>query len=113
MSGFISFLNKTYGLKLKREIKHHEKQKKRTKDRLENKLIQMMMKPQEDEKFEIQWIIMSLAYFHDLPINIAKKIQMNGLNKTDYTGFTFEWLQKTYWIPAHYYRLKKTVKINI
>ena len=73
LSGFISFLNKNYGLKLKREMKHHEKQKKRTKDRLEKKLIQMMMKPQEDEKFEIQWIITALAYFHNLSLSQAKK----------------------------------------
>lgn len=96
LSGFISFLNKNYGLKLKREMKHHEKQKKRTKDRLEKKLIQMMMKPQEDEKFEIQWIITTLAYFHNLSLSQAKKI---SFTKHENINFLIIYKQDLYWIP--------------
>ena len=74
LSGFISFLNKNYGLKLKREMIHHDKQRDITKDRLEKRLIQMMMKPQESKKFEQKWLLISLAYFHGLSQTDAKMV---------------------------------------
>lgn len=102
LSGFICFLNKTYGLQLKREMKHYEKQKKRTKDRLEKKLIQMMVKPYENDKFKTQWIITALAYFHGLSATQVKIITSCHFIKSDASSYSFLYKNKYYWIPLWY-----------
>lgn len=99
LSGFISFLNKTYGLQLKQKTNRYVKQKVIAKCRLEKKLIQMVMKPQESKKFETQWITTSLAYFHDLSVIQAKKILSDYLVTIEHTGFFLVGKQQSFWLP--------------
>lgn len=99
LSGFISFLNKTYGLQLTRYIEHKNKQKMRTKGRLGKKLIQMITNIDECKNFEKKWIIAAIAYFHNLSIAQTQKILTGNCLKSDKNGFTLEYKKKIYWIP--------------
>lgn len=101
LSGFISFLNKSYGLQLKRILEHHDKQKTRIKNRLEKRLIQMVIKSQEGKKFEREWLIISLAYFHGLSISQSISVLSNSLIKADETEFLVIWKHQSFWLPSY------------
>lgn len=58
-----------------------------------------MMKPQEDEQFEAQWIITALAYFHHLSENHAKKIFTHNSIYIEKTHFILTSMSHEYWIP--------------
>ena len=81
LTGFINFINKNNQLDL--DIKNISIPKKQTrKTKLEKELLQLTRQKIKDESFLKEWLAISLQYFHNMPLSIAKRLSDLPVNIT-------------------------------
>jgi hypothetical protein len=97
ITGFINFLNGTYGLGL---IARVDKKKVREARRrlLEKKIIRMTKCPEEGDDFEKRWIAAGLEYFHNVAVG-RKKLASASVVEDD-EGFRVEVDGRTFFLPS-------------
>jgi hypothetical protein len=98
ITGFINHLNNMYGLDLVAHIN-----KKRSADmhrkKLEVELIALTGEINDSDEFRRKWISTALAYFHQLPKRLCKKISHENITDHEDGNFTIVFSNKSYWIP--------------
>lgn len=73
--------------------------------RLEAALLALLEGERRDEEFKIEWISISLAYFHGLPRRIGKELKGMSIFADAEGNFSVVLKGKTYWFPHWDYRL--------
>lgn len=99
VTGFINFLNRTFGMKLdarpdKRLIEKARRQKK------ERALRQLLRERQEGEAFERKWISAALAYFHGITRFSAQQLNYAAADYKSVPGFNVIDGDDELWVPS-------------
>lgn len=97
LSGFVSFLNRSYGPGIALPQMDGRASKLRRK-KLEAELLALMREGGEGEEFRRRWLSVALAYFHGLPRKAGGTIfDRNILNEADGTYVMLG--ERRYWVP--------------
>lgn len=98
VTGFIVYLNKTYGLQLQAKP---EKRwlKKAKKVKVERELV-ALLRDQGQVDFEVRWIAKALAYFHDRPRVNRKALVYRAEHFDNTDGFSVEHGSSKLWVPS-------------
>jgi len=99
ISGFVAFLREKYQADItlpKADIgKAHRQRKKQ----LEAEMLEIMKEPGSEDGTDRQWLSVSLAYFHELPKSVGKKVENSDIVKHDDGSWTVTWRKQQFWIP--------------
>lgn len=98
VTGFVLFLNKKHDLGLAPRVEMQRVREERRK-RLEGELLALMRHPPREEQGYRQWLGLALAFFHDLPRSVGKKLDLKQVAAQE-DGLKIEWQEETYWIPS-------------
>lgn len=100
LSGFVGFLNQTYGPGIALPRMDGRAAKLRRK-KLEAELLALMREGGEGEEFRRRWLSVALAYFHGLPrrVGILLGYEQGVVHKDG--GVSVAWNGHMYWVPGY------------
>lgn len=104
ISGFVSFINRKYGISL--SVDHKSQQAgTRRKRKLEAELVALIADARGDASFRNRWLSVALAYFHGLPRNVGKSLADEKIVVLADGSFSATLEGKQYWVPCWNYRV--------
>ncbi|MDH0132762.1 hypothetical protein N7381_05850 [Pseudomonas asiatica] len=98
VTGFIGYLNKTYGLQLQTKPEKRWLQKAK-KAKAERELV-ALLREQGQIDFEVRWIAKALTYFHDLPRVNRRALSYKAERFDNTEGFSVEHGSSMLWVPS-------------
>ncbi|MES2024313.1 MAG: hypothetical protein V4448_02025 [Pseudomonadota bacterium] len=98
ITGFISFINKRYDMKLLARLDEKRTSSLRRK-KLEAEIVALVAQKGRSDEFRIKWISVGLAYFHGLPRSVGPKVANGAISTDDNGNFSIQWNEKSYWLP--------------
>ncbi|KPX09288.1 hypothetical protein ALO74_200078 [Pseudomonas syringae pv. cunninghamiae] len=98
VTGFVGFLNRSYGLHLKSKPDKNWLMKAR-RAKAEHELVALLKDP-EAENFESRWIAKALAYFHNVSRVSYKTLSYTSKSVSDTAGFDVAHGSATFWVPS-------------
>lgn len=98
ISGFITFINKSFQLSLTLPSLSQRKIRPRTK-LLEKKLINIYLQKEHTKNDEKKWIKCGLEYFHSVPTATCSKIKQNQITISSDSSYTVLINKTDYWLP--------------
>ncbi|AYG47271.1 hypothetical protein DV532_24445 [Pseudomonas sp. Leaf58] len=98
VTGFVGYLNKTYGLQLGAKPDKRWLQKVK-KEKAERELV-ALLRDQDQGDFEARWIAKALAYFHELPRVNRKTLAYTAERFENTDGFSVQHGSTLLWVPS-------------
>nr|WP_314492555.1 hypothetical protein [uncultured Pseudomonas sp.] len=98
VTGFVGYLNKTYGLQL--EPKPEKRWLRGVKKAKAERELVVLLRDQDQEGFEARWITKALAYFHDLSRVNRKTLVYRAETFEDTEGFSVQHGSIQLWVPS-------------
>lgn len=96
ISGFITFVNREYGLALRIPWKTKTAHRRNLK-KLEKEIVQLYCENTPDK--EIKWIQLGLEYFHSIPRKLTNKVQPEDIIRNEDLSYQVIIYKAHYWLP--------------
>lgn len=103
ITGFVSFMNNEHMANLVLRVDEQKTLLLRRR-RLEAELVALLEGERRGDDFEIEWISLSLAYFHGLPRHLGANRKRVSVSNDAQGNFSVLWNGKTYLVPHWEYR---------
>ena len=100
VSGFLSHLRGAHGIELSLPKRNALSARTKRRKKLKNELLLLMRDASKGADRDAKWIRAALAYFHDVPRNVANSVSIESAIP-DREGLSVHIHTKHYWIPLH------------
>lgn len=97
--GFVIFLRERYQIDIVLPKVDAGKAKRRRKKLLEAEMLDLMKEPDNKGDRVRRWLVVSLAYFHELPKKVGKELKSDSIVANEDGSWTVEWKSQLYWVP--------------
>ncbi|WP_374088077.1 hypothetical protein [Methylomicrobium lacus] len=99
VSGFVGFLRDKYKVDIVLPKADSGKAHRQRKKQLEAEMLELMKEIDSEDDLNRRWLSVALAYFHELPKSVGKKVDSSEIVNHDDGSCTVTWRKQQFWVP--------------
>jgi len=99
ISGFVVFLRAEYQVDIVLPKANTGKAQRQRKKQLEAEMLELMKETSSEDDLDRRWLSVALAYFHELPKGVGKKVNSSEIINHNDGSWTVTWRKQQFWVP--------------